>query len=64
MDVQQLPAVAGNQGFEHKISLIHLATCWKYSEIHRDYSSQTIAQVYRRTLDRFPTFLLPSPITQ
>jgi hypothetical protein len=64
MDVQQLPAVAGNQGFEYKISLIHLATRWKYSEIHRDYSSQTIAQVYRRALDRLPPFLLPSPITQ
>jgi SOS response regulatory protein OraA/RecX len=63
MDVQQLPAIQGQQGFEYKISLIHLATRWKYSEIPPDCRSETLAQVYRRALDALPPFLSSSPIT-
>jgi transposase len=55
-DIQQLTAIKGNQGFEYKISFIHLATRWKYSEIHSDYTSQTIAGVYQRALDNLPPF--------
>lgn len=61
MDVQQLPAVKGNKGFEYKISLIHLATRWKYSEIHPEATSETVSKVYRRALDSLPPFLLPGP---
>lgn len=61
MDVQQLPAVKGNKGFEFKISLIHLSTRWKYSEIHQDCTSETVAGVYRRAQDSLPPFLSPSP---
>lgn len=57
MDVQQLPAIKGNKGFEYKISLIHLRTRWKYSEIHPDMESHTIAEVYQRALDNLPPFL-------
>ena len=56
MDVQQLPAIKGGQGFEYKISLIHLKTRWKYSEIHDNCSSQTMALVYQRALDNLPPF--------
>lgn len=55
-DIQQLTAIKGNQGFEYKISFIHLKTRWKYSEIHPDYTSQTIAEVYQRALDNLPPF--------
>lgn len=55
-DVQQLPAIKGHQGFEYKISFIHLKTRWKYSEIHPDQKSQTIAKVYQRALDCLPPF--------
>ena len=51
MDIQQLPAVAGNSGFEYKISIIHLSTRIKYSEIHDNCESQTIAEVYQRACD-------------
>jgi transposase len=61
MDVQQLPAVRGGQGFEYKISLIHLATRWKYSEIHGEATSETVSAVYRRALDSLPPFLSPGP---
>jgi hypothetical protein len=56
MDIQQLPAIAGATGFEYKISLIHLKTRWKYSEIHADCTSATVAGVYQRALDNLPPF--------
>lgn len=55
-DVQELPAIKGSQGFEYKISFIHLKTRWKYSEIHPDQKSETIARVYRKALDNLPPF--------
>jgi hypothetical protein len=55
-DIQQLTAIKGNQGFEYKISFIHLKTRWKYSEIHADCKSETIARAYQRTLDNLPPF--------
>ena len=55
-DVQQLPAIKGNEGFEYKISFIHLKTRFKYSEIHFDQKSETISQVYQRALDNLPPF--------
>jgi len=61
MDIQQLPAVAGGRGFEYKISAIHLRTRLKYSEIHPDHSSATVAGVLRRALDRLPPFFWSGP---
>lgn len=55
-DVQELPAIKGNKGFEYKISFIHLRTRWKYSEIHADCTTETVAAVYQRALDRLPPF--------
>lgn len=55
-DVQQLPAIKGSRGFEYKISFIHLKTRYKYSEIHPDQKSETIAGVYQRALDNLPPF--------
>ncbi len=55
-DVQQLPAIQGQAGFEYKISFIHLRTRGKYSEIHPEQKSETIARVYRRALDHLPPF--------
>lgn len=63
MDIQQLPAVQGGSGFEYKISLIHLSTRLKYSEIHDNYESKTLAGVYGRALERLPPFSSPSPTT-
>jgi transposase len=63
MDIQQLPAIAGGQGFEYKISAIHLRTRLKYSEIHPDHSSVTVAGVLRRALDRLPPFFSSGPTT-
>ena len=56
MDVQQLPAIEGGTKFEYKISIIHLSTRVKYSEIHDNYETDTIANVYKNALDRLPPF--------
>lgn len=63
MDIQQLPAVEGGRGFEYKISAIHLRTRLKYSEIHPDHTSRTVAGVLRRALDRLPPFFWSGPTT-
>ncbi len=55
-DIQELPAIKGNKGFEYKISFIHLRTRWKYSEIHLDCQTETVAEVYQRALDSLPPF--------
>jgi len=56
LDLQQLPAVGGEKGFEYKLSAIHLATRLKYSEIRRDCTSRSVADFLRRALDRLPPF--------
>lgn len=56
MDVQQLPAVKGNSGYEYKISLIHLRTRMKYSEIHSEQTTLKVAEVLHRAMDRLPPF--------
>lgn len=61
MDIQQLPAIEGKEGFEYKISIIHLSTRLKYSEIHDDAKSKTIAGVYQRALEQLPPFSSPLP---
>ena len=63
MDIQQLPAIEGGKGFEYKISLIHLRTRYKYSEIHADMRSETVAQVLRHGLQHLPPFSLSGPTT-
>ena len=57
MDIQQLPAIEGKGGFEYKISIIHLSTRIKYSEIHDNYNTTTIAKVYENAIERLPPFL-------
>jgi DNA-binding XRE family transcriptional regulator len=57
MDIQTLPAIKGNEGYEYKISIIHLSTRIKYSEIHDNFESKTIAKVYERSLENLPPFL-------
>lgn len=63
MDIQQLPAIEGNTGFEYKISIIHLSSRMKYSEIHHDCTTRTIARVFQNALERLPPFSLLSPTT-
>lgn len=58
MDWQQLPAVQGTTGFEYKISVIHLATRVKYSEIHTDFCSQTLSRVLQRAVQVLPPFFV------
>ena len=52
------PTVAGGQGFEYQISLIHLKTRWKYSEIHPDSKSATVVKVLEAALAKMPPFFL------
>ena len=49
--MQELPAIVGQHGREYKISLIHLRTRLKYSEIHPNQRSGTIASVLERSSD-------------
>jgi transposase len=63
MDIQQLPAVAGEKGFEYKITAIHLRTRLKYSEIHPNRQSVTVAGVLQRALDLLPPFSLSGRTT-
>ncbi|MFK7971494.1 MAG: integrase core domain-containing protein [Bacteroidia bacterium] len=58
MDWQQLTAVKGGSGFRYKISIIHMSTRIKYSEIHNDHKSQTLAEFIRRAMDRLPPFYI------
>lgn len=63
MDIQQLPSVQGGKGFEYKISAIHLRTRLKYTEIHADRRSATVAGVLKRALDLLPPFFSSGPTT-
>ena len=56
MDVQFLPKLPQGKGFDYKISVIHLATRLKYSEIHDNQESATLAQVLVRAVARLPPF--------
>jgi len=58
MDWQQLPAIKGNKGFAFKISIIHMSTRIKYSEIHHDYNTQTLADFLQRAVKRLPPFYI------
>lgn len=58
MDIQELPAVRGNKKREYKISVIHMRTRLKYSEIHSTGSSKRAAEVLRRAVGRLPPFFL------
>ncbi len=63
MDIQHLPAIEGGKGFEYKITAIHLRTRWKYSEIHGNRLSSTVAGVLKRALDMLPPFSSSGPTT-
>jgi hypothetical protein len=63
VDIQQLPAIQGGRGFEYKITAIHRRTRLKYSEIHPDPQSATVAGFIRRALDRLPPFTWPGRTT-
>ena len=56
MDIQLLPAVKGGKKREYKISLIHLATRVKYSEICANHKSETVLEVFKRATDYLPPF--------
>lgn len=58
MDIQELPAIKGQAGREYKISVIHLRTRLKYSEIHVRASSTQVAAVLERAVSRVPPFHL------
>lgn len=56
MDIQTLPAIKGNKGQEFKISMIHLNTRLKYSEIRPDHKTATVLDVFKQGLDQLPPF--------
>lgn len=56
MDIQTLPAIEGGEKFEYKITIIHMATRMKYSEIHPKITAETVAQAVRNALGHMPPF--------
>jgi transposase InsO family protein len=58
LDIQYLPAIKGSRGREYNISLIHLRTRMKYSELHTSMSSKRVSAVLERALMRLPPFHL------
>lgn len=56
MDFQVLPAVKGEKKREYKLTLIHLATRVKYSEICPNHRSKTVVEVFKRAIDYLPPF--------
>ncbi len=56
MDWQQLPSVRGGSGFVYKISIIHMSTRVKYSEIHPDFRTERLASFLERAMERIPPF--------
>jgi len=56
MDWQQLPTIEGHTGFSYKISIIHMSTRIKYSEIHPDHHTRTLATFLQRAVERLPPF--------
>lgn len=58
LDIQELPAIKGQRGREYKISVIHLRTRLKYSEIQAQATSRQVAAVLERSISRLPPFHL------
>ena len=58
MNIQRLPAIAGGHKFEYKITIIHMATRVKYSEIHPRMNSQIVAETVERAVGHMPPFFL------
>jgi transposase InsO family protein len=58
VDIQELPAIKGQRGREYKISVSHLRTRLKYSEIHPQATSRQVAAVLERSISRLPPFHL------
>lgn len=56
MDIQKLPAIRGGSKFEYKITIIHMATRMKYSEIHPMMNSELVAQAVEHALGHLPPF--------
>lgn len=58
MDTQQLPCVQGDEGFEFKVSVIHMRTRMKYSEIHPKATTKVCAEVLERAQAVLPPFYI------
>lgn len=58
MDWQQLPAITGNQGFEYKVSIIHLSTRLKYSVIYPEITSAILSTFFKQAVQRLPPFFI------
>lgn len=58
MDTQQLTAIKGQKGFEYKVSVIHLTTRMKYSEIHPEATTKVCADVLERARQKLPPFFI------
>lgn len=54
LDLQYLPAIKGGRKREYKISIIHVRTRMKYSEIHTSMSSKRVSSVLERAVKRVP----------
>jgi transposase InsO family protein len=58
MDVQHLVGFTAEVPVEYKISVIHLATRMKYSEIHPEATTQRMAEVISHARQRLPPFFI------
>ncbi len=58
LDIQELPGIRGQTKRAYKISLIHLRTRMKYSEIRPRRTSKAVAEVVEQAISRLPPFHL------
>lgn len=56
MDIQQLPAIEGGQKFEYKVTIIHMATRMKFSEIYPEMNSEIVVDALQKALAHLPPF--------
>jgi transposase len=56
MDIQQLPAIEGGEKFEYKVTIIHMATRMKYSNIYPTMSADVVVQALEESLAHLPPF--------
>ena len=56
MDIQQLPAIEGGEKFEYKVTIIHMATRMKFSDIYPEINSDIVVQALQKALAHMPPF--------
>lgn len=63
MDIQQLRSIEDSNEYEYKISVIHMSTRMKYSEIHPKATTKAVTEVLERAIGQLPPFFWSGPTT-